>query len=245
MSEIKKWSIKQVINGVVYFEFTFETTKKHYDKLVSLLYFPQKFNIMEYDTLYYLNGYFKIKNIDKNSDYYNEYCEFSKYFRIVTYLPSSEFIKRIKGFVFDKKVVVGFRGVGGIIDKLPNIIVQGKEFEYHVSNIFKKQGYKVINNFEKSQNDEGIDIIAIKNDELLLIQCKNWEKSVISHIDIKEFLGNCYLFLYKHKEYRKFKKVRRVYVVSNSNFDSSAKHLLNDYYPFVEYKHIPFKKEKL
>jgi len=127
----------------------------------------------------------------------------------------------------------------------PNIIKQGKEFEYYVSDYFKIQGYEVINNFEKEKNDEGIDIIAKKDDELLLIQCKNWEIPVISHKEIKEFLGNCYLFLYNYVEYRKFKRVRRLYITSQSNLDKSARYLLKDNYPFVEYIQIPFKKEKL
>ena len=246
MSEIKKWSIKQVINGVVYFNFSFKSTEKHYKKLYSLLFFPKKNEFVTQDkNLYFLNGYFKVKDIDRNSNFYQRYFEYDKYFKIITYMPSSEFIKKIKGFIFDNYVVTGFRGIGGKFTRIPNIIKQGKEFEYYVSNYFREQGYEVINNFEKNEKDEGIDIIAKKgNDELLLIQCKNWEIPVISHKEIKEFLGNCYLFLYNHKEYRRFKKVRRLYITSNSNLDKSAKYLLKENYPFVEYIQIPFKKEK-
>lgn len=245
MSKIKKYSIKQIINGVVYFSFNFEATEKHYKKIISLLYFPKNNEFVTKDNnLYYLNGYFQIKNIDKNSKDYNRYFEYVKYFRIITYLPSSEFIKRIKGFIFDKKVVVGFRGMGGVFNNVPNIVKQGKEFEYYVSNYFKEKGYEVINNFEKGQKDEGIDLIVKKDNELLLIQCKNWELSVVSHRDIKEFLGNCYMFLYRHIEYRRYRKVRRIYITSNSNLDKSAKYLIKDYYPFVEYIQIPFSKEK-
>jgi len=244
MSQIKKWSIKQIINGVVYFNFSFKTTEKHYKKLYSLLYFPSDGEfVSKNNNLKFLNGYFKIKIIDKNNPWYGDYAEYDKYFRIVTHLTCSDFIKNIKGFVFNGNVVVRFRGICGDFDKVPNVIKQGKIFEYYVSNYFKGQGYEVINNFEKEKNDEGIDIIAKKGDELLLIQCKNWELSVISHKEIKEFLGNCYLFLYKYKEYRKFKKVRRLYITSNSNLDKSAKYLLKDYYPFVEYFQIPFKEE--
>lgn len=244
MNEIKKWSIKQIINGVVYFNFTFETTFKHYNKLYSLLYFPEDNEVVDKNyKLYYLNGYFQIKIIDKNDDWYGKYAEYDRYFRIITYIPSSDFIKKIKGFIFNGRVVTGFRGIGGIFNKIPNIVKQGREFEYYVSNYFKNKGYEVINNFEKGTKDEGIDIIAKKGkEELLLIQCKNWELPVISHKEIKEFLGNCYLFLYNHIEYRKFKKVRRIYITSNSNLDKSAKYIIKNNYPFVEYLQIPFKK---
>jgi len=239
MSEIKKWSIKQVINGVVYFNQSFYATEKDYLAFKNILLLPK-------------NGFF-----DKDVKFVKTIVIFDKKEKTKTYFRrcvfDKSFYKGCKSLsVLDGRVYNGVR-VDNIYcyygyfpnDKLPNIIKQGKEFEYYVSNYFREQGYEVINNFEKNEKDEGIDIIAKKgNDELLLIQCKNWEIPVISHKEIKEFLGNCYLFLYNHKEYRKFKKVRRLYITSNSNLDKSAKYLLKENYPFVEYIQIPFKKEK-
>ncbi len=121
-----------------------------------------------------------------------------------------------------------------------NIIKQGRDFENYVSDYYKNQGFTVINNFEKNVEDEGIDIILINDDELCLIQCKNWEIQSIRDKEIKEFLGNCYMFLYKNISYRKYKKIRRIYITSKSNLDDSAKYLLKNYYPFVEYLLLPF-----
>ena len=237
MAEIKKWSIKQVINGVVYFNQSFTATKEDYLAFKSLLLLPKKNEFIDYklklfnkvlflDSSTYRSFYFK--NIVTKNDFS------TKDFRQIV-------IGRKYNDILVSKVV--FYNV--ILDFIPpNIIKQGKEFEYYVSDYFKKQGYEVINNFEKEREDEGIDIIAKKGEELLLIQCKNWEVPVISHKEIKEFLGNCYLFLYKHKEYRKFKRVRRLYITSQSNLDKSARYLLKDNYPFVEYIQIPFNKEK-
>ncbi len=236
MSEIKQWSIKQVINGVVYFNQSFSSTKEDYLALKNLLFLPKRNEIVDFELK--LVKYITIK--DKQT-----YCSISFYNLVVSYDKSSKDIMS----VFKGR---NFNGVSADVVYLyylkeifpAKIIKQGKEFEYYVSDYFKNQGYQVINNFEKEKQDEGIDIIAIKGDELLLIQCKNWELPVISHKEIKEFLGNCYLFLYKHKDYRKYKKVRRLYITSNSNLDKSARYLLKDYYPFVEYIQLPFKEEK-
>jgi len=236
MSEIRKWSIKQVINGVVYFNQSFYSTEECYLKFKNLLLLPKSSYIITNKILWIKSIIFEDKKTHSKLVFRN--CVF----------PDFKFYKKeigvLGGCSFnDVKVdVIHYWYIRRVIP--PNIIIQGKEFEYYVSNKFKNEGYEVINNFEKKENDEGIDIIAKKGDELLLIQCKNWEKSVINHSDIKEFLGNCYLFLYKHKEYRRFKKVRRLYITSNSNLDSSARYLLKDYYPFVEYMQVPFKKEK-
>ena len=232
---MKEYVIRQIINGKQYSYNKFETTEEYYRKIKSLILLPKKNEII------------------------TERLTAVKFlmFKDETGLKTYLFNLVLKQGVTSKKIFKTLRGItiNGVKEKAiyylneyhfypKNLIKQGKEFEYFVSNYFKNQGYEVINNFEKEEKDEGIDIIAKKgNEELLLIQCKNWEIPVISHKEIKEFLGNCYLFLYNHIEYRKFKKVRRIYITSNSNLDKSAKYLLKDNYPFVEYLQIPFKKE--
>lgn len=236
MSEIKRWSIKQVINGVVYFNQTFTATYEDYLALYNLLFLPSE--IVDYEIKIFKIIYIFDKKTSKSCFFRN----FVTLGNISTKDIRNIFLDRVYNGI--KVTSINFYYVSWF--KPFNIIKQGKEFEYYVSNYFKNQGYEVINNFEKGIKDEGIDIIAKKgNEELLLIQCKNWELPVISHKEIKEFLGNCYLFLYNHIEYRKFKKVRRIYITSNSNLDKSAKYIIKNNYPFVEYLQIPFKKEKL
>jgi len=232
MSDVKKWAIKQVINGVVYFNQSFVSTYEDYLALKNLLFLPKKNEIIDYELK--LVKVIGIKNKKEVKTYF---------FNLVIgpNINSNVLLSSLKGRTYNG-VYADFVYLFNMKFFLPSkVIKQGREFEYYVSNYFKKQGYEVINNFEKGKNDEGIDLIAKKKEELLLIQCKNWELPVISHREIKEFLGNCYLFLYKHKEYRKFKKVRRIYITSNSNLDSSAKYLLKNYYPFVEYLQLSFK----
>jgi len=243
--EIKQYNIKQIINGVTYFQLSFKTTEKHYKRLLSLLYFPKKNEIIgKKNDLFYYRGYLKVKVINKNHKWYNDYCEFSTFLKFISHLQLEKFMSILKGICFDDFVVTGMKGTFGSFYNPPNIIKQGREFEEYVSKHYQKQNYEVIKNYLKEKKDNGIDIIAKKNDELLLIQCKNWEKEIISHKEIKEFLGNCYLFLYKNLEYRKYKKVRRIYVISQSRLDKSAQYLFKEYYPFVEYKKMEFDKNE-
>jgi len=232
MCKVKQWSIKQVINGVVYFNQSFMATKEDYLAFKNLLLLPSDNTFIEEKIRFVKSINFKNYSTHEVIKFRN--CAFDINF-------DCKNLSILKGRIYDNVKVddIGCYLIKWITPK--NIIKQGKNFEYYVSNYFKTQGYFVINNFEKEKNDEGIDIIAKKDNELLLIQCKNWEIPVISHKEIKEFLGNCYLFLYNHIEYRKFKKVRRIYITSQSNLDMSAKYLLKNNYPFVEHLQISFK----
>ena len=51
----------------------------------------------------------------------------------------------------------------------------GKKFEKLTGKRFEELGYKVIyNGLEKGKLDQGIDLICYKENEILLIQCKNF-----------------------------------------------------------------------
>ncbi len=65
--------------------------------------------------------------------------------------------------------------------------------------LLSTKGYTIdARGLELKQEDDGIDIIATKNDEILLIQCKYWKKnSSITHNMIKEFYGNCSIYIDK------------------------------------------------
>ena len=231
--ETKKWYIKQVINGITYFNQSFTATKEDYEAFKSLLLLPNEDEIIDYPVK--LVKTIMIKN-EKTG---------IKTFLFKSVLKKGLNENNIKN-TLQNRTFNNIKGdIIGIYNmyldyKLPNIIKQGREFEEYVSEHYQKQNYEVIKNYLKEKQDSGIDIIAKKGDELLLIQCKNWEKEIISHKEIKEFLGNCYLFLYKNLEYRKYKKVRRIYVISQSRLDKSANYLFKRYYPFVEYKQINF-----
>jgi len=231
MPNLKKWSIKQVINGLTYFNQSFTSTEDDYLAFRSFLLLPKPNEIITCKLTYY--------NICLVGDSFAK----TYFYKVVPKdnLDSKRVLRFFIGRYFNGLKIVKSYVFNSHSFYPKNIINQGTKYEYFVSDYFKDQGYNIVNNFEKGQKDEGIDIIATKGEELLLIQCKNWQKSIITHSDIKEFLGNCYLFLYKNPQYRKFKKVRRLFVSSQSNLDESAKYLLKDSYPFVEFLNLPYK----
>ncbi|MDD3506375.1 MAG: restriction endonuclease [Sulfurimonas sp.] len=89
--------------------------------------------------------------------------------------------------------------------------------------------------------DRGIDIIAMKNKEITLIQCKNWKensKHKITHEKIKAFIGDTEEFLNKNREKAAGYTIKRLYVTSNDVLDNSAKYFLRDS-SLVDHKVIP------
>ena len=74
---------------------------------------------------------------------------------------------------------------------------KGDKYEKTVCLYFKNLNYQVtehglINGF----NDGGIDLIAKKENEILLIQCKNWSQpKSIKEKHIKEFYGSCHFYM--------------------------------------------------
>lgn len=226
----KNYKIRQYVNGSFISLTDITCSKNDYDSLLSIMLMPQAEEIVDEYNLFH----FLIKDKKTNQKIY---------FKIALSKTTSDLdvFNAIKGKIFngvkvDVVILTSFERM-----EASNIIKQGLDFENHVSDYYQSQGYEVINNFEKGRYDEGIGIILIKDDELQLIQCKNWEIHSIRHNEIKEFLGNCYLFLYKNIEYRKYTKVKRIYVTSQSILDTSAKLLIKNYYPFVEYLKIPYK----
>ena len=113
-----------------------------------------------------------------------------------------------------------------------NIDKKGKEYELFVANHFRNLGFKVKEHgLIHGREDSGIDVIAMKNKEITLIQCKNWKedsKYKITHEKIKAFIGNTEEFLNKNKDKAEGYTIKRLYVTSNDVLDSSARYFLRD-----------------
>lgn len=77
--------------------------------------------------------------------------------------------------------------------------LKGEEYERRVGEEYEKEGYIIeYRGINKNLNDFGIDLIAIKENETLLIQCKNWtneSKYKIREKEVKEFYGACNFYL--------------------------------------------------
>lgn len=121
---------------------------------------------------------------------------------------------------------------------------KGDKYEHQILRHYKKQGYKVYpQGFIKGKADSGIDLIAYKGNEALLIQCKNWEYSQVKQEHLRIFLGDCTAYLEKnHKIFAK-KKVRRVFVTSCENLDYGVEKFLQE--NNLEYKIIAYQSINL
>ena len=122
---------------------------------------------------------------------------------------------------------------------------KGKDYEIFIGKKFEKKGYIVkFNGIEKGKRDNSIDLIAIKDKNIVFIQCKNWKensKYKISHEKIKAFIGDTYSFIEKNPTYKNY-KIERFFCVANDVFDKSGKKYLEENKNIIKYNIIPFKK---
>ena len=63
-----------------------------------------------------------------------------------------------------------------------------KEFEYLVSEAYKRKGFSVSENLG-SGSDGGVDVVLEKDDEKILVQCKNWRSTKVGVTVVRELLG--------------------------------------------------------
>lgn len=119
---------------------------------------------------------------------------------------------------------------------------KGDEYEFFVANLYKDDGYKIyMNGYNKGFKDEGIDIIAHKGNEALLIQCKNW-KNPPKQRDLKVFIADCDLYIQKNQKFLKNKKIRKIFATSCPQMDGGVGVYLQKYNAMnavkIEYKQI-------
>jgi Holliday junction resolvase len=107
---------------------------------------------------------------------------------------------------------------------------KGKEYEEFVAGYFKIDGYEVnLHGIKKGKKDKGIDIICTKDEELILIQCKNWKedsKYKINHENLKAFVGCCTEYVNENKLFDKNIKLK--FITSNYILDESGKKFLQE-----------------
>ena len=118
------------------------------------------------------------------------------------------------------------------------------EYEFFVANLYKDDGYKIyMNGYNHGVKDEGIDIIAYKGNEALLIQCKNW-KNPPKQRDLKVFIADCDLYIQKNQKFLKNKKIRKIFATSCMELDGGVGIYLQKYNAMnaakIEYKQIAF-----
>lgn len=108
---------------------------------------------------------------------------------------------------------------------------KGNDFERHVSEYFRKQGYLVSEHgLDNGKKDHGIDVIARRDKEIIFIQCKNWRTDHSHKIEdhhIKEFIGNCTTYLEKNPMFGMC-TIKRYFAVSDECMDYNAERFISE-----------------
>lgn len=113
----------------------------------------------------------------------------------------------------------------------------GDEYEEQIAKYYKSLGYAVIERGKTlGRKDGGIDLIAKKENQTILIQCKN-RKSKIKHIDIQKFLFETDKFIEENKI---TEEVELLYVIANDVLDRGTKWLLFNERKNLNFKVIPY-----
>ena len=121
---------------------------------------------------------------------------------------------------------------------------KGDEYELQIGRLYQQQGYKVyFKGINEGKRDNGVDLIAYKDNEVALIQCKNWENTQVKQEHLRIFLGDCTAYLEKNRKIFAKKNVSRVFVTSCKNIDYGVKKFLEE--NSVGYRVIPYDKVSL
>jgi len=96
---------------------------------------------------------------------------------------------------------------------------KGAQYEKNVAQYYISKNYEVEERgLKKGLKDGGIDLIASKQNQILLIQCKNWNPDnsfKIKETMVREFYGACHFYI-NDKEI-KDKEIICVYVIPNKS----------------------------
>lgn len=122
-------------------------------------------------------------------------------------------------------------------------IEKGKEYEEFIAKHYEELGFYVWEHGkEKGCEDNGIDLIAKKGEEIIFIQCKNWSQSSrykISHKELKSTRQDVMDYMEKNPIFKNYNQ-RIIYILSNDVLHKSAYHYLEEYKEYIECEIIPF-----
>jgi len=116
---------------------------------------------------------------------------------------------------------------------------RGDDYEEFVGRYYENQGYKVTyHGLERGKKDGGIDLIAENEKEILLIQCKAWKTATVKQKHVKEFIGNCTIFLENNQKIKQ--KIRRIFITSSEKEDKALTKYLQENSGKIEFIIMPF-----
>lgn len=116
---------------------------------------------------------------------------------------------------------------------------KGDDYEFYIKKFYENEGYKVFpNGYIKGFKDGGIDLVAHKGKETILIQCKNW-KSKAELKSITKFYNDCKN--YEKYNYKKLNSryIRKVFVISNEIKNPEIESFLKKINNEIEFLNVP------
>jgi len=189
--------------------------------------------------------YTRIQSIDANEN-------IGEFFLSNLYVYTEEHIPKIftyRGTICKKRTLFGISSYEYLNyttkQEYTRKINAGTDYERYIAQKYIESGYTVIfNGIDKGKLDGGIDLIAIKEDKTILIQCKNWQDTGYEEIydrDIRAFFGDCFKYILDHSLINK--RVGMHYIVANEeSINKSTKEYLKRN-TNLKYKCIPFEIE--
>lgn len=120
---------------------------------------------------------------------------------------------------------------------------KGRLYELKVGEHFENEGYEVeYRGIKLGKKDGGIDLIARKETETILIQCKNWKGNIkIKQTDIRKFYGDCSKYIEDHLLSRDEVQYRYI-IPSRELLDYQAERFFIENHTRIRYVQIPFKE---
>lgn len=120
----------------------------------------------------------------------------------------------------------------------------GNQYEEYIAAKYQENNYTVtLNGIKKAYNDGGIDLIAVQNDTIILVQCKNWSLSneyKINQKDLRAFIGDCYLYIKENSISNKSMGFH--FIVSHENILTKSAEIFLQKNTFIKFKCIPFEE---
>lgn len=120
---------------------------------------------------------------------------------------------------------------------------KGDEYEFYIGRLFKEHGYKVYyKGINERYFDEGIDLICYKDLEVVLVQCKNWKRQADLN-SIKKFVYNCREYEQKNYIKLKRKRIRKIFVISNTYKNKEIREYLKQINNEIEFFNVALQKK--
>lgn len=114
-------------------------------------------------------------------------------------------------------------------------IKKGQEYEYKIKCYFDSLGYNVYpNGYINGKKDKGIDLIAYKNNEVHLIQCKCYKNPPKQDL-LRMFLGDCEIYIKNNQSKLKNKTIYKDFITSCKNKDYGVIKFLEENKNIIDY----------